>query len=399
MEQNNIVGIRENRRYQILTPSGFQNFKGIRKLQKQSKCKVSFAEGGYLIGSTNHKVLLYEEGLTELEKLKTGNKVQSPKGPRTVSSIEIVESPTVLYDAVEVEGGHLYITNGVVSRNCDADFLTSGNSVFDIPDIQYFEETYQADPVERRGVDGNYWIWERPDYTRTYLLSADVARGDGSDYSAFHIWDVETCTQVAEFKGKMLPKDYGAFLTGAAMEYNNALLVCENANIGWATIEEILSRNYPNLYYSVVGGDTNETAESYLSKSERNKTVPGFTTSPRTRPLVIAKYYDYIHTKSCVIRSKRLLTEMRTFIWSKTGKAEAQQGLNDDLVMSAGIGLYVRDHALKLRQQGLDLSRSQLGAFSTLNRRDPVIVQPKNFVNPYEMKNPLGKTEDISWLL
>jgi hypothetical protein len=38
---------------------------------------------------------------------------------------------------------------------------------------------------------------------------------------------------------------------------------------------------------------------------------------------------------------------MKTFIW-KYGRAEAQQGYNDDLVMSFGMGLYVRDTALKI---------------------------------------------------
>ena len=53
---------------------------------------------------------------------------------------------------------------------------------------------------------------------------------------------------------------------------------------------------------------------------------------------------------------------MKTFIW-KYGRAEAQQGYNDDLVMSFGIGLYVRDTALKFRQHGLDVTKAALGSF------------------------------------
>ncbi len=36
--------------------------------------------------------------------------------------------------------------------------------------------------MERRGVDKNLWIWESPDYSRNYLVVADVARGDGKDF-------------------------------------------------------------------------------------------------------------------------------------------------------------------------------------------------------------------------
>jgi len=283
-------------------------------------------------------------------------------------------------------------------QECDCDFLASGDTVFEFADLDFFEKSYMCDPVERRGVDSNYWIWERPDYTRSYLLSADVARGDGTDYSAFHVWDVETCAQVAEYKGKLTPKEFGAFLVAAATEYNNALLVCENANIGWATIEEILDRGYQNTYYSVSGRAETETADSYMMKMEKGKLVPGFTTSTRTRPLVVAKLYDYVHQHDCILRSKRLLTEMRTFIW-KNGKAEAQEGLNDDVVMSAGIGLYVRDKALQLRQQGLELSRAQLTTFGDLNKKKPVVYQPAYFQNPYEIQNRFGQKEDISWVL
>ena len=282
-------------------------------------------------------------------------------------------------------------------QECDCDFLTSGDTVFEFDDMAFFEETYMADPVEKRGLDGAYWLWEQPDYSRSYLVSADVARGDGSDYSAFHVWDVETCTQVAEYKGKITPKDYGALLTAVATEWNNALLVCENANIGWATVEEIVARQYQNLYYSSVNSQ-NETLESYTTKLERGKLVPGFTTSLRTRPLLVAKLYDYLHQRDCVIRSKRLLTECRTFIW-KNGKAQAQEGMNDDLVMSAGIGLYVRDTALQMRQKGLELSRAQLTTFGDLNKRKPVVYQPNYFQNPYEMQNRFGQKEDISWVL
>ena len=136
------------------------------------------------------------------------------------------------------------------------------------------------------------------------MVVADVARGDSTDYSAFHIFDVETCTQVAEYKGKISPKDFGNVLVGIASEYADALLVVENANIGWATIEQIMERQYSNLYYSSTSNM--ETVESYMTKYERDKLVPGFTMSMRTRPLVVAKMIEYIRDRSVTIQSKRL---------------------------------------------------------------------------------------------
>ena len=57
-----------------------------------------------------------------------------------------------------------------------------------------------AKTTEKRGYDGNYWLWSQPNYTKDYVVVADVARGDGADYSAFHVFDVESVEQVMSTK-------------------------------------------------------------------------------------------------------------------------------------------------------------------------------------------------------
>ena len=284
----------------------------------------------------------------------------------------------------------------MAAQECDCDFLSSGATVFEPDDLIFFEQTYLKDPLEKRGVDSNLWVWESPDYSKSYMVVADVARGDSTDYSAFHIFDVETCTQVAEYKGKISPKDFGNVLVGIASEYADALLVVENANIGWATIEQIMERQYSNLYYSSTSNM--ETVESYMTKYERDKLVPGFTMSMRTRPLVVAKMIEYIRDRSVTIQSKRLLAEMRVFIW-KNGKPQAQTNYNDDLIMSCATALFVRDTALKLRQQGLDLARAQLSSFSNLNAKNNAVIKVGNQQNHTYIIDNGREKEDISWLL
>ena len=285
----------------------------------------------------------------------------------------------------------------MAGQECDCDFLASGDTVFEPDDMLFYEQTYQKDPLERRGVDGNLWIWEGVDYSKSYMVVADVARGDSADYSAFHVFDVDNCVQVAEYKGKLSPKDFGNVLVGIASEYNDALLVIENANIGWATIEQALEREYKNLYYSSTS--QMETVESYMSKYERDKLVPGFTMSIRTRPLVIAKMIEYIREKGVTIQSKRLVSEMRVFVW-KNGKPQAQTNYNDDLLMACATALYVRDTALRLRQQGMDLARAQLSSFSNLNAKNAAVIKSVGSQqnNPYIIDTGHG-TEDFSWLI
>ena len=108
---------------------------------------------------------------------------------------------------------------------------------------------------------------------------------------------------------------------------------------------------------------------------------------------------EYVKERSVDIKSKRLLEEMRVFIW-KNGKAEASQGYNDDLVMAFAIGLYVRDTALQMLQQGNDLTRAQLDAFGNLNRREPTISTGKSNYARDSFKVSVGdRTEDFSWVL
>jgi hypothetical protein len=285
----------------------------------------------------------------------------------------------------------------MAGQECDCDFLASGDTVFEPEDMSFFEETYQREPLERRGVDGNLWIWEGVDYRKSYMVVADVARGDATDYSAAHVFDIENAVQVAEYRGKLSPKDFGNFLVGLASEYSEALLVVENANIGWATIEQLLEREYRNIYYSST--NNMESVESYMHKYERDRLVPGFTMSMKTRPLVIAKMIEYVREKSVTIQSKRLMQEMRVFVW-KNGKAQAQDRYNDDLLMACATALYVRDTALRLRQQGMDLARAQLSSFNNLNSQNRAIMTSvgNQRENPYLTKTAYGD-EALRWLL
>jgi hypothetical protein len=286
----------------------------------------------------------------------------------------------------------------MAAQECDCDFSTSGDIVFYPEYIEFYEKTYIKDPIERRGVDQNLWIWEPADYSRSYLVVADVARGDGKDYSAFHVIDIETNTQVAEYKGQIGTKEYGHLLVGIATEYNEALLVIENASIGWATIQTVIDRGYTNLHYSTKGDSTR--ADSYFDKyMDTSKMVPGFSMTSKVRPMIIGKFQEYISDQSVIIQSSRLIEEMKVFIW-KNGRAEAQQGYNDDLVMSFGIAMFMRDTSFKFRQQHLDMSKATLNSISS--NKTPFVGgynNNRNLQNPYEIDNPYGGKEDISWLL
>ena len=286
------------------------------------------------------------------------------------------------------------------AQECDCDFSTSGDTVIEPDILNWYIQTFQAEPIAKGGFDGNLWKWEYPDYSKNYVVVADVARGDGKDYSACHVIDVLEAKQVAEYKGQVGTRDYGHMLVALASEYNDALLVIENANIGWDTVQTVVDRGYRNMYYSSKSDTTNISMDNFLNRNENNL-VPGFSNTIKTRPLVVSKLEAYMRDRACIIQSRRLLEELRTFIW-KNGKAQATDGYNDDLVMAFGIGMFLRDTALRFQQTGMDLARASLGGIGKVSYLSgPTTYNPHSPTqqNPWQMDTGNGGMEDISWLI
>jgi hypothetical protein len=111
---------------------------------------------------------------------------------------------------------------------------------------------------------------------------------------------------------------------------------------------------------------------------------------------MISKLDEYFKEKSVVIQSIRTIDELFTFIWF-TNRAEAMRGYNDDLTMCLSIGLWVRDTALRLRQERMDLVKQGLNSFTSTGNEMGVYNHQSFQKNPYEMDLGMEK-EDVRWL-
>ena len=242
----------------------------------------------------------------------------------------------------------------------DCSFLTSGDSVVELEIIEEYRKKHVCEPIEKRYA-GKFWIWKYPEPNHKYIVSVDVSRGDSADKSAFHIWDVETLEQVGEYVGLIDPYDLGTWTVSVATEYNSALLVIENNGLGLTTVEAALHKRYENLYYSGRAGEKADIAKrvKLLLQSNANK-IPGFSNTMITRPLMINKMERFFREREIIVHSKRLLNELTTFVYKKGGKAEAINGKNDDLVLSAAMGLYVREIAITLLTESRKTTKKML---------------------------------------
>jgi len=290
------------------------------------------------------------------------------------------------------------------AQECDCQFSSSGNSVIEMDLIQFYKDTYVKEPLEKRGLGGNEWLWEYPPLgqgNRTYIISADVARGDGADFSTYHVIDIESCVQVAEYRGQVDTTSFGTMLVLAAKSWNNALLVVERENQGWAVIQVIIDHQYPNLFY--ISNDLKyvETERMMTNKynAQDRGMVPGFSTNSKTRPLIISKLDLYMRENSIEIRSSRTIDELFTFVWT-AGRAQAMRSYNDDLIMALSIALWIRDTALRLRQEGIDLTKKILDGMSLGGNSHNAIYSNNTLASdPYKMQTGTGEEEDLRWLL
>jgi len=240
----------------------------------------------------------------------------------------------------------------------ECDFLQSGSNVFDMNDLGWYkkypdiasgypeaERPHIRNPIEKTWIGKDLWIWKYPDPTGEYILAADVARGDGGDYSAFHVIDVENYEQVAEYKGQISTDIYAQLILATAVQYNNAFVAIENNSIGHHVSMKMLENEYRNIYWTVkdvskVNTDNIDSFSIDIYNVPKNA-IPGFATSGKTRPLIISRIEEDIRNKDFVFHSERLFNELTTFVF-ENGKPQAMQSYNDDLIMSAAIGCYVR---------------------------------------------------------
>tara|TARA_B100001094_G_scaffold244499_1_gene240849 strand:+ start:9232 stop:10818 length:1587 start_codon:yes stop_codon:yes gene_type:complete len=284
-----------------------------------------------------------------------------------------------------------------IAQELECNFNMSGETVFSAEDMETYLNMCK-EPKYRTGLDRNLWIWQSPEEGESYFISADVARGDGKDFSTALVFKSTTMEIVAEYKGKITPDLFAKILYDIGIEYRKALLVVENNSVGFAVLDKLREASYPNLYYSVKS--THEFVEEYQAENMSNA-VAGFSMTSKTRPLIVAKMEEFIRNNLIKIYSARLLTEMKTFVWNH-GRAEAMRSYNDDLIMACAVGCWIRDTALSSNQRDLEYSKAFLGSITkTSNHMDTRIngmIGTRNMKLNDKIRKHSNTAEQFPWL-
>lgn len=223
----------------------------------------------------------------------------------------------------------------------------------------------------------NMIIFKAPEEGKQYILGADVARGDGQDYSTIQILDVDTLEQVAEFREKISPDLFPFVINHMARMYNMAYVVTEANSFGLGVCFDIRDKfKYPRnrLYFSKNIKDIH--VRHYKYKVNEGTEIPGFQTSRKNRVLLVKAIIEHMREGSLILHSKRLMAEFQTFIMNGD-KPEHEPGFNDDLIIALGLALYIRDTEFENVTASTEMYKSMLNAMM-LNANSSAGMVPRS---------------------
>jgi hypothetical protein len=207
-----------------------------------------------------------------------------------------------------------------------------------------------------------FQAWKRPEEGKNYIIGADVARGDGKDFSTIQVLDAETLEQVAEYRDKIGVDLFPFLIDWVGRAYNNAYLVVECNSFGLhvaLTLRDQLQ--YKKMFFSKNVQDIHVRPFDY--KINEGTEIPGFQTTMKTRPLIVASMIQHMRENNLILHSPRLTAEFSTFVMINN-KPQHEPGFHDDLIFALGLALYVRDNEYNNIIATDGLYKSMLGAIS-----------------------------------
>lgn len=223
-------------------------------------------------------------------------------------------------------------------------FLTTGRPVFNPEQLQ--KRLGEAEDVKQRlALEGEEWLnnargelstYRLHDEGEQYVIGADVAMGvRNGDYSVAQILDSKK-RQVGTWRGHVHPDYFAEVLFRLGQYYNEALIIVENNSHGILTCTRLgKDMAYPNFY-----------TEIQVDKLTDRETIKlGFTTTAKTKPLVIDQLRASVRDDEIELNDKTTLREMLTYIVTESGAMEAEAGCYDDCVMALALCNHVHEGA------------------------------------------------------
>jgi len=188
---------------------------------------------------------------------------------------------------------------------------------------------YENPATSNAGMD----VYEAPQENHDYVITVDVARGVGEDYSAFIIIDITEFPHkvVAKYRNNDIkPMMFPNIIYQLAKSYNNAFVLCEVNDVGDQVASIIqYDLEYQNLLMCSMRGRAGQIVGQGFSGK---KTQLGVKMSKTVKKVGSLNLKTMVEENKVLFKDYEIISELTTFV-SKKDSFEAEDGCNDDLAM------------------------------------------------------------------
>ncbi len=294
-----------------------------------------------------------------------------------------------------------------IAQELDVSFVGSGGNVIDEKFIQHQELNNVKDPEFTAELEKKMWIWKKPEIGHKYILGADVSRGDGKDSSTIVILDFENMEQVAEYQG-MIPPDFLAQLIYKYGNMYNAYTIIDiTGGMGVSTVLKLQELGYKHLHYDNSRTKILQDKRSIDKYVNVDNKTPGFNVGSN-RLHMITELEEHIRENKTLIRSTRLISELKTFVY-KNGRPDHMEGYHDDLIMGLAMCIFIVQTSFKNLEKVTQQTKAMLDSWSVSTNSAPTNFMNNNNTssqfytntNNYNQQNiPTNNdpNQDFSWL-
>jgi hypothetical protein len=233
----------------------------------------------------------------------------------------------------------------------DRCFLSSGRKFFDKDATDKLFagccEPLRQTKIQRLGAVGTLKVWHEPEPGNSYVIPVDTSGGEGGDRGGGEVYERGSGKHCATLVGQFKPAELAAELAALGYAYNTSNIAVERNNHGHAVIQELQRASHGEEPTKATGA-----AQLWPKKesrdTEKKRPYPNLFTdvdnkvgwnSVEVRRTPAVDALEQAHRSGAwTTRDREIVAEINTFIVTKDGKAEAQRGARDDLVMMAVIG-------------------------------------------------------------
>ena len=209
----------------------------------------------------------------------------------------------------------------------ECEFLGSVNTLINPSKLKNL--VYENPIQKNAGLD----VYEVPIKDHNYLITVDVARGLGNDYSAFIVFDITNFPYkaVAKYRNNEIkPMLFPSIIDDLGKAYNKAFILCEVNDIG-DQVASILNYDleYDNLLMCSQRGRAGQVVGAGFSGK---RSQLGVRTTAAVKKLGCSNLKTLLEDDKILIIDYDIISELTTFS-QKHNSFEAEEGCNDDLAM------------------------------------------------------------------